>query len=49
MLTWSQGWGRWTVFPESDTDSNDFSTYPFPNPEFFPKWEVNVNMELGKG
>ena len=24
-------------------------TYPYPNPTFCPKWEVNVNVDLGEG
>ena len=24
-------------------------TYPFPNPTFCPKWDANVNVELGEG
>ena len=24
-------------------------TYPSPNPTFCPKWDANVNVELGEG
>ena len=29
--------------------SGKLPTYPSPNPTFWPKWEVNVNIELGEG
>ena len=27
----------------------ELPTDPFPNPTFFPKWEVSVNVYLGEG
>ena len=43
---------NWTIDHASFTSiqvSGKLPTYPFPNPTFCPKWEVNVNTELGEG
>lgn len=42
-------WG--CVFPEyfPALDKRPFLVYPSPKPTFCPKWEVSVNIGLGKG